>query len=130
MADGTTIQAGNVNQVNHLFSDASFAQTFDLQPIVLTQTTTQNGGSTVTTRLSDVTRNGFSVKLQEQESADNRHSFENVSYIAIDRGTGQAGNISFDALFTGVDVTHQDRQVFFRSDFDRAPALFLSLIHI
>ena len=122
--DGTVIQAGVLDTVNQGLERANFSESFDVLPVVLAQVTTRNGGSTVTPRLQDVNRNGFSVKLQEQQAADNQHAFENVSYVAIERGVGDAGNLAFDARVTGVEVSHLNREIAFRNDFDSAPALF------
>lgn len=122
--DGTIIQAGVLDEVNHSFQRATFSESFDTLPVVLTQVASRNGGSTVTPRLRDVNRNGFTVKLQEQEAADNRHAFENVSYVAIERGVGEASGLAFDAQLTGVEVSHISREVSFRNDFDSTQALF------
>ncbi|MEO1601427.1 MAG: SdrD B-like domain-containing protein [Pseudomonadota bacterium] len=105
MADGTVIVAENFIATDN-FQSFEFDRTFDNTPIVLAQTVTTNDNAAVTTRIDDVTSDGFRLKLQGEE-ADRAHDDEIVSVIAIQGGT--------DAVVgsTGDTVKHHDHEIDF-----------------
>ena len=63
---------------------------------VFAQVSSFNGSQTVTSRIDDVSANGFSVRMQEQENSNGRHNTETIDWMAIDYGTGGSldGSIS------------------------------------
>lgn len=76
-------------------------------PIVLAQVQTENGLNPVTTRLRNITKSGFEVRLQEPEGRDDIHSNETVGYVAIEPGDGKmdtyGGRRKYEADFSFPD---------------------------
>ena len=124
--DGTVLQAGIVNGVNHTTTRTDFTNSFSSRPVLLAQVTSQNGASTVATRLNGVNREGFTARLQEQEAADNIHVGERLSFVAIERGRGTTSGNLFDVQ-ANLSVSHQTETIDFRQDFNGPPALFANI---
>jgi len=100
--DGKKIQAGKIDYADFPnATDVSFPESFDSVPIVLAQVQSFNGIEAIIARVSDVTKTGFKVRLQEQESYMERtspnygHSSEVVGWVAFQRGSGEYGNIKY-----------------------------------
>jgi len=76
------------NAVTHQWHTVKFDVPFDATPIVLTSIETFDGPDTAGTRLKDVTRDGFTVKVEEEQSADSEtnHTTEVIGYLAIGPG--------------------------------------------
>jgi thermitase len=126
LENGAVLVAGR-SQVNHNFRDISFGASANFQevPIVLAQVTTANEKSPVITRLHNVTKNGFSIRLQEEEGADGNHAFETVSWIAFEPGRFTAGGADLLAAVTPNVVTHNDYRINFDPQFlGTRPAFF------
>jgi uncharacterized protein (DUF1800 family) len=94
--------------VTHAASSQTFPQAFSSAPVVLVQVATTNETSAVAPRLNSVTATGFTVRLQEQESADQTHAAETVHYAAIQKGSGRlvSNQFIFEANATAASVTH------------------------
>lgn len=76
---------------------------FAAAPVVLSSVTTNNDATTVTTRQKNITQNGFTIALQEQESGGN-HNDETISYIALTSGDYDDGFVDFQVgIESGVD---------------------------
>lgn len=73
---------------DHNFARVGFEQTFETAPVVFAQTQTYNGPHPVVTRQRDVTADGTSVRVQEEEGAANGgfHTTETVGYVAVEPG--------------------------------------------
>jgi type II secretory pathway pseudopilin PulG len=78
--DGTVIEAGSAN-VGNPWSTVPLTA-FGSTPVVLSQVTTTNEGSAVTTRQRNVASTGFQVQLEEEEAAG-AHATETVHWIAV-----------------------------------------------
>lgn len=88
-----------VAQRVHFFSG------FPGNPIVFAARASINGEDTVATRIDRVTPGGLSVLMQEQESNEQSHVYETISYIAINPGPAEIGG---ETLYTGrAKVTHE-----------------------
>jgi len=76
------------NEVTHDWYSVNFCTGFDAPPIVLTSIETFDGPDTAGTRVKDVTPKGFSVRIEEERSANQEiaHNSEVVSFIAINAG--------------------------------------------
>jgi len=83
LTDGTTIQAGTTAGGDG-FERVSFAEPFATRPIVFTQAQTYRGPHEIVTRNRDVSASGFSVRLQEEEGRDGRHTAERIGYVGIE----------------------------------------------
>ncbi len=128
LPDGTVIQAGNVTAENETVENVQLVDFTDA-PVVLSQVSTANDPSAVTTRMANVTNTGFDVRLQEEEAASSRgpgggvHGAETVGYIAIQAAPGS----SVTTGLTGDNVTHQQTNLSFPTAFAAVPAFFAQM---
>ena len=113
--NGTTLVAGNVD------SDDEFATIelpeFDASPIVLTQISSVNDSSAVTTRVRNVTANQFDLRLQGEEK-HRQHDVESVGYVAIDVTTVSQQGQQFVSGRTDDIVTHKISGTVFEQSFE------------
>lgn len=85
------IEVGEV-KINHAWVKVLFKKTFS-QPIVIASTPiTNNGGAPVTTRIRNINKKGFEIRLQEWDYLDGTHAKEDVDYIVMEKGTYTLGN--------------------------------------
>lgn len=119
LEDGTLVEAGNLS-VDENFTTQSLSAGFAAAPVVVSQVTTTNETSAVTTRQQSVGTGSFDVRLQEEENADGTHAAETVSFIAFGAGTGSTAGLTFEAT-TVADVTHNYTTVNFGASFSSAP---------
>ncbi|MDF2235014.1 FG-GAP-like repeat-containing protein [Albimonas sp. CAU 1670] len=123
LADGRKVVAGS-GQSTHEATHTSFGGAFDDAPLVFAQLASARGAQLTTARVSGVDRDGFSVRLQEQESADGLHVAEQVDWIAIEAGGSVAGGIVADRAY---GVTDAGRDISFGGSFSGQPALFADM---
>ncbi|MEM8569682.1 MAG: galactose oxidase-like domain-containing protein [Pseudomonadota bacterium] len=84
--DGGIIEAGRT-VVETTEQEVTFeADRADANVVVMAQTTSVNDPAAVTDRVYDVSEEGFSVLIQEEEAADNIHAAENLDWIAFSTG--------------------------------------------
>ena len=126
--NGTKIEAGNA-QVNHLQSSVGLSG-FNATPTVVASVNSRVGKSAVVTRISGVTPNGFSIKLQEEEANNPKHAMETVGYIALDSATGSLANLNFASGTTELAVTHQGHNIGFGGQFTEAPVFLANLTSV
>ena len=100
--DGRVVVADSAT-VDHRWSSVALVG-LDAAPVVLSQTVTTNGSTAVTTRMRNVSADGFDVQIEEEEAADSIHADETVDYIAI--GAGVSGG--WDVGVTPDAVTHRN----------------------
>ena len=76
------------NAVTHEWYSINFDSSFDSQPIVLTSIETFDGHDTAGTRVKDITKDGFLIKIEEEQSKDieTDHTTEVIGYIGIGPG--------------------------------------------
>lgn len=126
LESGAVLEAGTAN-VSEAWSAVSFGAAFPSTPVVLSQVTTVNEASAVTTRQQAVTASGFEVRLQEEEAADGLHAAETVAWVAISVGDGQTAGKRFQAGRTPDAVTHEWYTINFTQPFASAPVLLAAL---
>ena len=95
LADGTQVEAGTT-ELDDDGRSPSFSESFADRPAVFSTVQTHNGSQAVVTRQKAVSTNGFDCRLQEQE-ANGAHTTETVGYLAIERESGTAGGVAFEA---------------------------------
>ena len=79
--------------------------------MILSQVQTFNGGDFVTTRQRDANADSFQLTMQEEEALNNgRHVTETIGWIALEAGSGTAGDVSWLAGSAG-GVTHATASV-------------------
>lgn len=132
LADGTRISAGN-RDTNRLTSSSSgFSKVdltgFDTTPTILSQVQTANGSDWVVTRTRNLSNNGFSVAMQEEEALNNgSHVTETIGWLAIDQGIASDGDTLLQGGTTDRSVNHKPSNIDFQANFDVAPALIAKL---
>lgn len=126
LSDGTMLQAERLNSVNHTWENVAFDASFAQQPVVFAQTTTYNGGAAVVTRLKNITKTGFSVRLQEEENNDGNHAQETLAYIAIEPAATTSG-VKLEVDRTGDHVTEAWSSLSFNQSYGQNVA-FLATI--
>jgi hypothetical protein len=119
LSDGTVLEAGTAD-VNHWWQDVSFSGSFGSDPVVFSQCASFNGPHPVVTRQRNVTTDGFSVQLQEEEETGGWHTSERVDYVAI-----EPGGSSYTAGRTPASVTHDWYRIDFSSSYS-SPPVFLA----
>ncbi len=93
---GSAVEVGRT-VTDHTWRSVSFDQTFDTTPLVFCQSETVQGAQAIVTRVSDVTTDGFAVRLQEEEKTGGYHRTESIGYIAIEPGAGTLNGMAFEA---------------------------------
>lgn len=126
LSDGTTLAAGVQSGIDHRWGTVDFGHTFDATPVILSQASSFLGGDTIVTRQRNATSTGFQVKVQEEE-ARGWHVGEDVSWIAVDAGTGSLGDNLYEVFQTSNSVTHRDRAISFSSDFTSSPVFIAGM---
>ncbi|MFC1758347.1 cadherin domain-containing protein [Planctomycetota bacterium] len=100
---------------------------FSSAPNVIATVSSISGGSTVTPRIHNVSNSEFRIQVQEEEGGDQTHAMETLSYIAIESGSGESGNLDYIAGNTGRTVTHNVSSVAFGSRFSASPVFLASI---
>lgn len=118
-------ETGTVS-MNHKSTTITLAHTYD-NPVVIAFVATENGAQPVNARVSEVSGNTLTMRLQEPEYLDGRHVFETVNYIVVEAGvwTLEDGTI-FEAGHLNTDTLSGQgfETVEFQSDFDESPLVF------
>ncbi|MEM7772814.1 MAG: right-handed parallel beta-helix repeat-containing protein [Cyanobacteria bacterium P01_A01_bin.37] len=97
--DGDTLLEGKTTErtVNSDLSSVQFEQAFDADPSVIAKLSSYFGTDTANLRLDEISRIGFGVKVQEEQSRDLElsHTPESVSFLALE---GQEGALTGAAI--------------------------------
>ncbi|MEQ1904421.1 MAG: S8 family serine peptidase [Pirellulaceae bacterium] len=128
LKNGAVIVAGTGNS-NHRFADYSFggSANFTTTPVVLTQVMTSRDPAAVTPRLKDVSRTGFTMRLQEEEGSDRIHLTESFGWVAIVPGRETGNGYDSEVGLTPTEVTDQNYRINFSPEFTRRPAFFAQM---
>lgn len=114
LPDGTILEAGTLNSSqlsSQGFNSVAFDAEFDSAPVVLSQVQTLNGADFVTTRQRDANADGFQLTMQEEEALNGGgHLTETIGWVALEAGSGTAGDVSWLAGSTA-GVTHANASV-------------------
>lgn len=112
---GLRWQFGRSAGVTHTTGTKTFAEAFPVAPVVFGQVATTNEASAVSPRVSAVTTTGFSLRLQEEEAANQTHAGETVHYAAVEKGSGRIVTSQFvvEAGSSGANVTNAFKTVNF-----------------
>jgi len=126
LPDGTRVEAQNP-ELSGLYRQVSFSQrAFDTVPIVLSQAQTTNGRQAIVTRHQQMTADGLSIVMIEQERFG-AHTAETIGYIAIEPGSGTNGGDPYEVRKTDDSVTDETSTISFDEDIGSAP-VFLAQI--
>jgi hypothetical protein len=120
---GERVEAGQFIQGGKRLSDIGFAEPFPTAPVLLASVTSANDAKAVTTRVRNVTGEGFQLQLEEQESLTAGHDAETIHYIAWQPSEGTVEGLRFGAGLTGNDVRHRVFPLSFEGEWDEIPVL-------
>jgi hypothetical protein len=122
LADGTLIAAGHVDtNACADFGEVLFAQTFPGPPVVVACVESCNESDAVSLRLDTIATWGFTCKMQEQESREQIHATERISYIAWEPSIGSLHDISFEVRRVDQLVPDTTASLSFSSSFPSTP---------
>ncbi len=82
LVGGKYIEVGT-STVDSSYSTVTFQKVFSSKPVVLTQTLTYNEADPVKTRVDNILTGSFEVKLEETDTSDTSHTYEDIGYIAM-----------------------------------------------
>jgi hypothetical protein len=130
LADGTVLQVGST-VTNKLyvkgFEDITFDDAFDAAPTLLTQVQSFAGSDWVASRVRGTDATGFELTMQEEEYDNVNHAWEEVGWLAIDKGAGAEGGLTWHAGSSTKTVNGNLRTVSYGEAFDTAPLLLASI---
>ena len=128
LAEGKQIEAGHIETSETIgLETVSFQQPFETIPVVVATVTSFNEADAVSVRLSDITRNGFSLQLQEQQSNRRIHVVETVSYVAWEPSRGELHGLAYTVGTVSGGLAHEFRPVAFEPEFFGAPVLLAAV---
>jgi len=116
LSDGTQVVVGTTS-TDHESSAVAFARSFDSTPVVLSQPQTFVGSDAIVTRNWNVSTDGFTVQLQEQESRG-AHYAETVGYVAIDSATGTNDGSKYEVSRSANGVTDGWQTISFEQSYE------------
>ena len=99
LSNGAEVEAGTIATDScgtGSFASVSFSSSFSSKPVVVSSVMTFNSGDTVATRNRNIATSGFQVTMQEQESNEQVHTTETISYIAWEPGSGTVDSMSYE----------------------------------
>ena len=130
LKDGTLLEVGSVNTnatTTSQWETINLGADFTDTPVTLSQVQTKNGDDFVRTRQNNATTSSFQLALEEEEALlASGHATETVGWMAISAGSGNWSDLSYQAGYTGNQVT--DRWHTLDLDgFNAAPQLLASV---
>jgi hypothetical protein len=128
LADGTQVEAGLFKTAKTgSFARVSFNKAFQRKPVVMASVSSFNGADTVTARLRNITREGFDLCMQEQESNTQKHVTETIGYIAWEPSIGTVNGLTFEVGKTSDSVTHNFYTIQFAQNFATTPRFIANM---
>ena len=124
LSNGLRIDAGSTTAVNESNANINFGSAFSNAPIVFTQVASDNDLSAVVTRNRNVTTNGFTMNMHEQELGAGTHATEDIDWIAIDAGGSVGSGVVSGSIGS---VTHNPQSVNFGGTFGATPVIIADM---
>ena len=94
--DGSPFEADRV-RIDHDWEYVRFAEAFDDDPAVFAHPMTVEGSDPVVARVRNVTREGFDLRVQEEDANNDRHAEELVGWFALEPGRGRIDGRAYEA---------------------------------
>ncbi len=126
LSDGSRMVAGVAQRVTQGWKYIRFPITFKTMPVVLTNPTTNSDIAPVVVQVRNVSRQGFEVRLREEEAADGAHGNENVSWVAVEPGLSATG-LKWEAG-TLANVDHLGDTIIFKQTYGASPIFLPSAL--
>ena len=103
-------EVGSVTGLTHTVQTVTLQHTYN-QPVVIAQSPTINGTDPAVVRITNVTNNSFSLKIQEPNNG-NHGTGETVSYLVVEAGRWQLadGTILEADTFSTNQVVHKNNK--------------------
>ncbi|MGB3209626.1 MAG: PKD domain-containing protein [Desulforhopalus sp.] len=124
LPNGSKLEAGNFTG-STAFKQVSLQQAYSAAPVILAQVTTDNETDAVTTRIRNIAKDSFELKLQEMQETKNAHGTETVGYLAWEPGKGEISGLLYEVANTTKSVSHNWYGLSFNSTFADQP-LFIA----
>ncbi|SDW99532.1 PKD repeat-containing protein [Thiocapsa roseopersicina] len=121
LPSGERIEAGTFTQSGRWYSSFGFAEAFPTTPVVFAGVSSTNDAKAVTTRVRDVTAQGFRVRMDEQELLTAGHGAETVSYIAWQPSQGTLDGLQFAVGMKAKGASDQASTLSFGDGFAEIP---------
>jgi hypothetical protein len=126
--DGTRVEAGRLSSsATGVFERFGFQQAFNKVPVVIAAVSTFNGGDAVTVRLGNVKASGFAYEMQEQESYEQAHTSETISYVAWEPSDSVIDGVACEVARGGNSVDDQPQQLRFNQVFAQQPVFLADM---
>ncbi len=103
------------------FQPINFTNSFSSQPVVLSSIVTENESNAAILRMSNITPQGYSITMQEQENNDGSHGQERVCYIAMEKWSGVVDGLMIETGSTEKILTDKTSTVSFKQQFPTTP---------
>ncbi|OEU84091.1 MAG: hypothetical protein BA873_07935 [Desulfobulbaceae bacterium C00003063] len=128
LPDGTMVEAGRFEtDMTDSFENIDFSQAFQVAPVVITAVSSDNGPDAVTTRVRNISTNGFELKMQEQEFNTQSHTTETISYIAWEPSSGTVDGLTFEVNKTDDKINHKLQTIVYNGTFMNAPVFLADM---
>jgi len=122
LPDGTMVEAGRFEtDKTSAFGEAAFSRIFQEVPVVITAVSSYNEADAVTTRVRNISVDGFELRMQEQEDNSQTHTTESISYIAWEPSSGTVDGITFEVEETNNVMTHSFQTIVYNETFIDLP---------
>ncbi len=124
--ESTNIMETGEIAIDHNWTIVTFDRAF-VDPVVVANPASLNGPDPGVVRIRNVSKDGFEIRLQEWEYLDGTHTYENVSYIAVEKGSYiLPGDIMVEAGIFDADGTGFKSNSF-KSSFRKKPVVAASV---
>ena len=128
LPDGTMVEAGRFEtDMTDSFENIDFSQAFQVAPVVITAVSSDNGPDAVTTRVRNISTNGFELRMQEQEFNTQSHTTETISYIAWEPSSGTVDGLTFEVNKTDDKINHKLQTIVYNGTFMNAPVFLADM---
>ena len=128
LPDGTMVEAERFEtDRTGSFENVAFSRTFNVAPVVITAVSSYNETDAVTTRVRNISTNGFELRMQEQELNAQTHDIETISYIAWEPSSGTMGDLTFEVEKTDDVITHNLHTIVYSETFMNIPVFLADM---
>ena len=122
LPDGTMVEAKRFEtDRTSSFGNVGFSRSFHLVPVVITAVSSYNERDAVTTRVRNISTNGFEIRMQEQELNAQFHDTETISYIAWEPSSGTMDDLTYEIEKTDDVITDGLHTVVYHETFVNIP---------
>jgi hypothetical protein len=124
----TMVEAGRFDtDRTSSFESLAFKHTFNEVPVVITSVTSFNEVDAVTTRVRNISTNGFEFRINEQELNPQVHATETISYIAWGPSSGSIDGLTFEVNKTQDVMRHKFKTISFDETFMNIPVFLADM---